>query len=113
MVTDNFRGRPQRRGSPQQAASLDELEQQAAELNRVVQQVRSASSAIGLAKLVVNKARLRREWLVLAGQWPVLQCRLDESIRAYEAEYGPLGARRLHQLQRESAGEPVEGPSSD
>lgn len=112
MVIDNFRGRPPRRSSALQEASLDELERQAAELTRIVQQVRSASSAISLAKLVVNQARLRREWLVLAEQWAVLQCRLEESIRGYEAEYGPLGARRLHQLRQERADEPIEDLAS-
>ena len=113
MVAENVRGRAQRRGSAGQAASLDGLEQQASELTRLAQQVRSASSAIGLAKLVVNQARLRKEWLGYAQQWMILQCRLEESIRAYEAEYGPLGGRRLHQLQQETAYEPVERLSSD
>ena len=103
MGIGNLRGRPAHRDSVRQAALLDDLEQQAAELTRVVQQVRTVSSAISLAKLVVNQARLRREWLVLTGQWAVLQCRLDESIRSYEAEYGPLSSRRLSQLQRERA----------
>ena len=107
MGMDNVRVRPAHRGSARQTALLGELVQQAAELTRVVQQVRSASSAISLARLVVNQARLRREWLVLTGQWAVLQCRLDESIRSYEAEYGPLSSRRLNQLQRGLA-EPAE-----
>ena len=112
MVSDNVRGRPLRRSSAQQAASFEELEQQAAELTRIVQQVRSASSAISLAKLVVNQARLRREWVVLAEQWAVRQCRLEESIRGYEAEYGALSARRMHQLRQVSVDEPVEGLAS-
>ena len=93
MVEETGPGTAPARDSAPQALLLRELEERTGELQRLAREVKAAYNTMAIAPNRSERARLRKEWLDLAGQWSVLQVQFDASMRAYEAAFGTIRAR--------------------